>query len=78
LIMSIGYECIRLAGKHDNAFTRALSAPGLMMQRITTKEPEDDIIEVGIAAIKAVINPPEEAEKPEENTESADENNEAE
>ncbi|MBR6634877.1 MAG: DUF1385 domain-containing protein, partial [Clostridia bacterium] len=62
LIMSIGYECIRLAGKHDNAFTRALSAPGLMMQRITTKVPEDDIIEVGIAAIKAVINPPEETE----------------
>ncbi len=66
LIMSIGYECIRLAGKHDNVFTRILSAPGLLMQRITTKEPEDDIIEVGIAAIKAVIEPPVE-EKPEEN-----------
>ncbi|MBR4050975.1 MAG: DUF1385 domain-containing protein [Clostridia bacterium] len=78
LIMSIGYECIRLAGKHDNAFTRALSAPGLMMQRITTKEPEDDIIEVGIAAIKAVINPPDETEKAEENTDISDENNEAE
>lgn len=58
LIMSIGYECIRLAGKYDNVFTKVLSAPGLMMQRITTKEPEDDIIEVGIAAIKAVIEPP--------------------
>lgn len=78
LIMSIGYECIRLAGKHDNFFTRALSAPGLMMQRITTKEPEDDIIEVGIAAIKAVIDPPEETEKAEENTDISDENNEAE
>ena len=69
-IMSIGYECIRLAGKHDNMFTRALSAPGLLMQRITTKEPEDDIIEVGIAAIKAVIEPqPEEkpVDKAEEN-----------
>lgn len=62
LIMSIGYECIRLAGKYDNAFTRMLSAPGLWMQRITTKEPDDDIIEVGIAAIKAVITPPEEEE----------------
>lgn len=62
LIMSIGYECIRLAGKYDNAFTRLLSAPGLWMQRITTKEPDDDIIEVGIAAIKAVITPPEEEE----------------
>jgi len=59
-IMSIGYECIRIAGKHDNVFTRFLSAPGLLMQRITTKEPEDDIIEVGIAAIKAVIEPPSE------------------
>lgn len=58
IIMSIGYECIRLAGKHDNFFTRILSAPGLFMQRITTKEPEDDIIEVGITAIKAVITPP--------------------
>lgn len=63
LIMSIGYECIRLAGKHDNVFTRILSAPGLFMQRITTKEPEDDIIEVGIAAIKYVITPPEERNK---------------
>ena len=69
LIMSIGYECIRLAGKHDNAFTRALSAPGLMMQRITTKEPEDDIIEVGIVAIKAVINPPEETNDESDETE---------
>ncbi len=55
LIMSIGYECIRIAGKHDNIVTRFISAPGLLMQRITTKEPEDDIIEVGIAAIKAVL-----------------------
>ncbi len=59
VIMSISYECIRIAGKHDNFITRFLSAPGLLMQRITTKEPEDDIIEVGIAAIKAVIEPPE-------------------
>jgi uncharacterized protein YqhQ len=65
LIMSIGYECIRLAGKYDNVFTKVLSAPGLMMQRITTKEPEDDIIEVGIAAIKAVIEPPAQ-DKPED------------
>lgn len=69
-IMSIGYECIRLAGKHDNVFTRVLSAPGLLMQRITTKEPEDDIIEVGIAAIKAVIEPPTE----EKNEEASEEN----
>lgn len=71
LIMSIGYECIRLAGKHDNAFTRILSAPGLFMQRITTKEPEDDIIEVGIAAIKAVIEPPVEEKDTKEGNDEA-------
>ena len=45
----------RIAGKYDNIFTRFLSAPGTLMQRITTKEPTDDIIEVGIAALKAVL-----------------------
>ena len=55
LIMGIGYEFIRYAGRHDNLFVKILSAPGLWMQRITTKEPEDDIIEVGITSLKAVI-----------------------
>lgn len=55
LIMSVGYELIRLAGKHDNFLTRAISAPGTLMQRITTKEPTDDIIEVGIASIKVAL-----------------------
>ena len=55
IIMGIGYEFIKYAGKHDNALVKILSAPGLWMQRITTKEPDDDIIEVGIASIKAVI-----------------------
>ena len=55
LIMGIGYEFIKYAGKHDNVFVKIVSAPGLWMQRITTKEPDDDIIEVGIEAIKAVI-----------------------
>ncbi|MBQ9553349.1 MAG: DUF1385 domain-containing protein [Clostridia bacterium] len=59
LIMSLGYECIRIAGRHDNVFTHILSAPGLFMQRITTKEPTDDIIEVAIAAIRVVIDDPE-------------------
>lgn len=59
IIMGIGYECIKLAGKHDNKFTRALSAPGLWMQRLTTKEPEDDMIEVAIASVLAVIDTPE-------------------
>lgn len=55
IIMGIGYEFIRYAGKHDNLFVKIVSFPGLMMQRITTKEPDDDIIEVGIESLKAVI-----------------------
>ncbi len=55
LIMSVGYELIRIAGKHDNFLTRLISAPGILMQRITTKEPTDDIIEVGIASIKVAL-----------------------
>ncbi len=55
LTVGIGYEFIRYAGKHNNAFVRLLSAPGLWMQKITTQEPTDDIIEVGIASIKAVL-----------------------
>lgn len=55
LIMGIGYEFIKYAGRHDNSLVKILSAPGLWMQRITTKEPEDDVIECGIEALKAVI-----------------------
>lgn len=55
LIMGIGYEYIRYAGSHENTVTNIISAPGLWIQRLTTKEPTDDIIEVGIASLKAVI-----------------------
>lgn len=55
LIMGISYEVLRYSGKHDNAFIRVLTAPGLWMQRLTTKEPEDGMIEVGITALKAVV-----------------------
>ena len=55
VIMGVCYEFIRYAGRHDNLFVKIVSAPGLWMQRLTTKEPSDDILEVGIAAIKAVI-----------------------
>lgn len=63
LIMGLGYEFIRYSGKHDNVVTKVLSAPGLLMQRITTAEPDDDIIEVGIDALKSVIteNPEDDA-----------------
>ncbi len=55
LTVGIGYEFIRYAGKHDNLLVKILSAPGLWMQRLTTVEPTDDIIEVGIESIKAVL-----------------------
>lgn len=64
-VMGLGYEFIKYAGRHENIVVRILSAPGLWMQRLTTKEPDDDIIEVGIAAFKAVItdNPEDDAIK---------------
>ncbi len=56
VVTGISYELIRYAGKHDNLITKIFSAPGLWMQRITTKEPTDDMIEVAIASIKAVVS----------------------
>lgn len=50
--VGLSYECIRLAGKHENVFTRILSAPGLWMQRITTREPTLEQIECAIHALK--------------------------
>ena len=55
LSCGVGYELIKICGKHDNWFTRIIAAPGLWAQRITTKEPDDKMIEVAIEAIKAVI-----------------------
>ncbi len=55
LVMGLGYEFIKFAGRHDNGIVKVLSYPGLLMQRITTVEPTDDIIEVAIESIKAVI-----------------------
>ena len=55
LVVSITYEINRWVGRHDNAFTRILSAPGMWMQNFTTNEPDDRMIEGGIAALKAVI-----------------------
>ncbi len=55
LTVGIGYEFIRYAGRHDNALIRILAKPGLWMQNLTTREPEDDIIEVGITALKCAL-----------------------
>ncbi len=51
----VGYELIKICGKHDNTATRIIAAPGLWAQRITTKEPDDKMIEVAIKSIKEVI-----------------------
>lgn len=55
LTVGIGYELIKLCGKYDNTFTRIIAAPGLWAQRITTREPDDKMLEVAIAAITPVI-----------------------
>ena len=59
LVVSISYEINRFVGRHDNAFTRVMTAPGMWFQKFTTREPDDSMIEVAITAVEAVL--PEEA-----------------
>lgn len=56
VIAGISYEIIRLAGRTDNIFIRIISAPGMWIQRMTTKEPDKGMIEVAIAAVEAVFD----------------------
>ena len=55
VVVSISYEIIKLAGRYDNLVTRIISKPGLWLQRLTTVEPDDSMIEVAIASMKPVI-----------------------
>lgn len=55
VIAGISYEIIKLAGKHDNFLINMISAPGMALQKITTAEPEDEMIEVAILALKGVL-----------------------
>lgn len=55
LVVGITYEINRWAGRHDNGFTRVLTAPGMLLQHFTTNEPDDSMIEVGITAVQAVL-----------------------
>lgn len=56
VVLGLGYELLKICGKYDNVVTRIISYPGLLFQKITTKEPDDDgIIEVGIAALQAAL-----------------------
>ena len=56
VIAGISYEFIRYAGKHENVCSNVLSAPGLWVQRLTTKEPDDDMIEVAIKSVEGVVD----------------------
>lgn len=73
LIVGVGYEFIRFAGSHENLFTRVVSAPGKWLQKITTREPSDDQLEVALAALKNAI-PEEFGGEAWENNDAADEN----
>ena len=55
LVVAVTYEINRFVGRHDNWFTRILTAPGMWLQNLTTNEPDDSMIEVGIAAVEAVL-----------------------
>ena len=55
VVVSFSYEINRLVGRYDNLFTRILTAPGMWFQNFTTNEPDDSMIEVGIAALTAVL-----------------------
>ena len=55
LVVSVSYEINRWVGRHDNALTRLLTAPGMWFQNFTTNEPDDSMIEVGIASLQAVL-----------------------
>ena len=56
VIAGIAYELIRFAGSFNNAFAKIVSIPGLLLQKITTKEPDEKMVEVAIAAIEAVFD----------------------
>jgi uncharacterized protein YqhQ len=80
LICGVGYEVLRLCGKHDNIITKIISAPGVWVQRITTKEPDDSMLEIAIAALGEVLSDEDKEKflpKPEqvENTEETEEQN---
>jgi uncharacterized protein YqhQ len=56
VIAGISYEVIRLAGRFDNWFVNMISQPGLWMQRLTTREPDEEMMEVAIASVEAVFD----------------------
>ena len=57
IVAGLSYEVLRFAAKYDNAFTRIIRAPGMALQRITTKEPTEDMLEVAITALNLALDP---------------------
>lgn len=55
LVMGVGYELLKLCGRYDNWLTRIIAWPGLKLQHLTTREPDDQQIEIAIAALEPVI-----------------------
>jgi uncharacterized protein YqhQ len=55
VVVGVTYEINRWVGRHDNWLSSVLSAPGMWLQKVTTNEPDDSMIEVGIAAVQAVL-----------------------
>ena len=56
VVAGISYEIIRLAGRSNNIFIKILSVPGMLVQRMTTKEPDESMVEVAIASVEAVYD----------------------
>lgn len=79
VIAGVSYEFIRLAGRNDSWIVRVLSAPGLWVQRLTTREPDTDMLEVAIAAVEGVLDwrAYQEERKTSQKTEEAEENYDA-
>ncbi|GHU38590.1 hypothetical protein FACS1894105_12720 [Clostridia bacterium] len=73
IVIGLGYEFIRFAGMHDNILVRIISAPGLWVQRLTTKKPDDGMLEVAVKSLKMAIEADEasKADKQEASVENA-------
>jgi uncharacterized protein YqhQ len=56
VIAGVSYEMIRLAGKSESTLVKIISYPGMLMQRLTTKEPDEEMVAVAIAAVEAVFD----------------------
>ena len=56
VVAAVSFETLMLLAKWDNLFVRALRAPGMMLQRLTTRQPDDGMVEVAIAAFAACLN----------------------